>query len=166
MSSTSDPRKGYQLLLPALQQLKSQSKAGDLELVIFGANQGKHQQATGINTHYMGNLHDDISLCLLYNAADVFIAPSLQDNLPNTLVEAMACGTPCIGFDIGGISDLIASPEMGQLCTFVDSSHLAESISTVLARNINRETIANTSISLRDYPIIASAYKLLYDAVV
>ncbi|WP_445153242.1 glycosyltransferase [Aeromonas hydrophila] len=55
----------------------------------------------------MGRLHDDISLCLLYNAADLFVAPSLQDNLPNTLVESLSCGTPCVAFKIGGMIDLI-----------------------------------------------------------
>ena len=42
----------------------------------------------------------------LYNAVDLFVIPSMEDNLPNTIMEAMACGTPCVGFDVGGIPEL------------------------------------------------------------
>lgn len=128
MSSTSDPRKGYQLLIPALQCLKAEGKAERIELVVFGASHGNAEQVTGIKTHYMGRLHDDISLCLLYNAADIFVAPSLQDNLPNTLVESLACGTPCIAFNIGGMADLIKHNGDGVLIDNVNAAALAKSI--------------------------------------
>ena len=46
-------------------------------------------------------VHDEISMALAYSAADIFVAPSIQDNLPNTIIESLACGTPCAAFDIG-----------------------------------------------------------------
>jgi glycosyltransferase involved in cell wall biosynthesis len=164
MSSTSDPRKGYQLLIPALKQLKAEGKAEQLELVVFGAAQGDAEQVTGISTHYMGRLHDDISLCLLYNAADVFVAPSLQDNLPNTLVESMACGTPCIAFDIGGMRDLINSKNNGCLISDVNFNSLADGILkfSEIKQGFSAEKIAEESALTRSLEAVSSIYSGLY----
>ncbi|WP_220721017.1 glycosyltransferase [Agarivorans litoreus] len=125
MSSTSDPRKGYTYLKEAMQLLKKKHKVDDVELVVFGASRGDTENETGIATHYMGRLYDDVSLVLLYNAADLFVAPSLQDNLPNTLVEALACGTPCVAFDIGGMKDLISNSTHGELVKDITSEALS-----------------------------------------
>ncbi|WP_422412448.1 MULTISPECIES: glycosyltransferase [unclassified Endozoicomonas] len=162
MSSTSDPRKGYHLLVPALQKLKELGGAENIELLIFGASDGRVEQETGIITHYMGRLHDDISLCLLYNAVELFIAPSLQDNLPNTLVEALACGTPCVAFDIGGIPDLLSSPLLGQKCKSLDYQHLAQSILSELKKSNERDQIVHDSKEKRSQKVIADSYKDLY----
>lgn len=113
-NATADRRKGYHLLLAALQQL-SQSKQEQVEIVIFGASRPNNPPDFGFKTHYLGKLHDDISLSLVYAAADVFVAPSIQDNLPNTVMEALACGTPCVAFKIGGMSDLIEHQMCGYL---------------------------------------------------
>lgn len=162
MSSTSDPRKGYHLLIPALQQLKVEGKAEQVELVVFGASRGDAEQVTGIKTHYMGRLHDDISLCLLYNAADLFVAPSLQDNLPNTLVESLACGTPCVGFNIGGMADLISSYDMGLILNVVSAERLADGIHTMLEIKYERTTIVENSIQRRSEDVIVQKYSGLY----
>jgi glycosyltransferase involved in cell wall biosynthesis len=162
MSSTSDPRKGYHLLIPALQQLSAEGKAKQIELVVFGASRGDAEQVTGIKTHYMGRLHDDISLCLLYNAADLFVAPSLQDNLPNTLVESLACGTPCVGFNIGGMADLISSYDMGLILNVVSAKSLAEGIYTMLELKYEKTTIVENSIQRRNEDVIVQKYSGLY----
>ena len=108
MSATSDRRKGFHLLLPALQKLSQFQVWQDrLELAVFGASQPINPPNFGFRTHYLGRLNDDISLALVYSAADVFVAPSIQDNLPNTVMEALACGTPCVAFKIGGMPDMI-----------------------------------------------------------
>lgn len=163
MSSTSDPRKGYHLLLPALLKLKEQGKAEQIELVVFGASRGDAEQVTGIKTHYMGRLHDDISLSLLYNAADLFVAPSLQDNLPNTMVESLACGTPCVAFHIGGMSDLISNELLGKLVSDVSFVSLSESMdSFFLHHRLCRTEIVNISKSLRLTSLVAEKYNDLY----
>ncbi|MCH7376418.1 glycosyltransferase [Aeromonas sp. MR19] len=162
MSSTSDPRKGYHLLIPALQQLSAEGKAKQIELVVFGASRGDAEQVTGIKTHYMGRLHDDISLCLLYNAADLFVAPSLQDNLPNTLVESLACGTPCVSFNIGGMADLISSYDMGLILNVVSAESLAEGIYTMLELKYDKTTIVENSIQRRNEDVIVQKYSGLY----
>ena len=77
-------------------------------------------------------LNDDISLSLVYAAADVFIAPSVQDNLPNTVMESLACGTPCVAFDIGGMCDMIGNQQNGYLAKPFDIDDLAKGIIWVL----------------------------------
>lgn len=162
MSSTSDPRKGYHLLIPALQQLKVEGKAEQVELVVFGASRGDAEQVTGIKTHYMGRLHDDISLCLLYNAANLFVAPSLQDNLPNTLVESLACGTPCVAFDIGGMKDLICCTPMGKLVYNIELSELTLAISEQIRMPVSKSEISMTSYLVRLPSVVSDKYTELY----
>jgi len=162
MSSTSDPRKGYHLLIPALQQLQAEGKAEQIELVVFGASRGDAEQVTGIKTHYMGRLHDDISLCLLYNAADIFVAPSLQDNLPNTLVESLACGTPCVAFDIGGMGDLVGTSVMGGLCADVTPPSFAKALIDVLSQPHNANVIAASSAANRAPIVVVQKYHDIY----
>ena len=133
ISATSDRRKGFHHLLPTLQKLKHYTESDRIELVVFGSSQPENPIDFGFKTHYMGRLHDDISLALVYAAADVFVAPSVQDNLPNTVVEALACGTPCAAFAIGGMPDLIDSQQNGYLATAFDLDDLARGIAWILA---------------------------------
>ena len=69
----------------------------------------------------------------LYAGIDVFVTPSLQDNLPNTIMEAMACGTPCVGFNVGGIPEMIDHKVNGYVARYKDAADLAEGIRYVLA---------------------------------
>jgi glycosyltransferase involved in cell wall biosynthesis len=132
LQATSDQRKGFHLLQPALTQL-SQAGWGDrAELVIFGASKPKIPIDFGLKAHYMGTLGDDISLAMLYAAADVFVAPSVQDNLPNTVMEAIACGTPCVAFNIGGMPDMIDHQDSGYLARPYESADFAQGIVWVL----------------------------------
>jgi glycosyltransferase involved in cell wall biosynthesis len=131
LNSTTTPRKGFDALKHALRALKTH----DTELVIFGAKRPQHTLDFGLPTHYLGNLQDDISLALAYNTADVFVAPSLQDNLPNTVLEALACGVPCVAFNIGGMSDLITHQHNGYLAQANNTDDLAQGIEWVLAQD-------------------------------
>ncbi|MDJ0553666.1 MAG: glycosyltransferase family 4 protein [Microcoleaceae cyanobacterium MO_207.B10] len=132
LSPTSDRRKGFHLLQPALQSLSQAGWQDKIQLVIFGSSQPKEIPELGFECSYLGRFDDDISLALVYVAADVFVAPSIQDNLPNTIMEAIACGTPCVGFNIGGIPDLIDPQLNGYLAQPFEIEDLAKGIAWVL----------------------------------
>jgi glycosyltransferase involved in cell wall biosynthesis len=93
-----DPRKGFDLLQSALDHMRGQVPG--LELVIFGQLAPEVPVELGFPIHYTGHLHDDISLRLVYSAADAMVVPSRQEAFGQTASESFACGTPVVAFDI------------------------------------------------------------------
>ena len=142
LNSTVDKRKGFSLLLAAIQSLQQLESANAVELVIFGASAPATPIDFGFKAHYIGKFSDDVSLSLLYAAADVFIAPSIQDNLPNTILEAMFCGTPSAAFNIGGIPDLIEHQHNGYLARPFSPQDLAWGIHWILADSTRHQKIS------------------------
>lgn len=133
-SNTTDHRKGFHLLLPALKELAN-NRANDIELVVLGTAKPEEPLKLGMKVHYMGRLYDDVSIAMLYSAVDAFVAPSIEDNLPNTIMEALACGTPCIAFNVGGMPDLIEHGFNGYLARPFEPDSLAKGIAWVLEDN-------------------------------
>lgn len=129
MGATSDPRKGFKELSDALRKLDHEEM---IELIVFGSSEPQNAPEFGFKTHYLGQLHDDISLVTLYNAVDMMIVPSLQENLSNAIMESLACATPVVGFDIGGNSDLIEHKKNGYLAKPFDTTALKEGIEWLL----------------------------------
>lgn len=132
VNATSAPRKGFHLLQSALQSLCKSEWRDKVELVVIGSSHAENQTELGFKSHYLGKLSDDISLAQIYAAADVFVAPSIQDNLPNTVLEAIACGTPCVAFKIGGMPDMIEHQKNGYLAQPFEVEDLAQGIAWVL----------------------------------
>ena len=81
----------------------------------------------------MDYISDPADMAELYRAVDLFVTPSLEDNLPNTLMEAMACGTPCVGFNVGGIPEMIEHGVNGYVARYRDADDLAHGIDQVLS---------------------------------
>lgn len=125
---TNIPYKGLDLLLQALQYLER--KNCDVQLVIFGESPVDSEMCFPVT--FAGFVQDPAKLATLYATADVFVAPSRQDNLPTTVLEASACGVPCVAFDVGGISDIIIHNETGYLAEKFDTEDLAHGIRLVL----------------------------------
>ena len=165
--ATGDERKGFHLLIEALEKLESQTSTGEYELVVFGSPSG--DSPLSMKTHYLGRLQDDISLALVYAAADVFVAPSLEDNLPNTVMESLSCGTPVVAFDIGGMPDMVTHMTNGYLAPGFDTSELAKGLSWVMEdrqrwKNLSQEA-RHTVVQSFTLQRSASRYIDLYEEI-
>jgi glycosyltransferase involved in cell wall biosynthesis len=134
MGATSDENKGFELLRQAMAVLPQQVAGRECMLVVFGA-QWLDLPDLNIEVRFMGTLTDDIALSVLYAAADVMVVPSRQENLPNTIMEAMACGTPPVAFRTGGIPDLIEHQYSGYLAEPFDTEDLARGIAWTLEQS-------------------------------
>ena len=140
-----DPRKGFDLLLSALGHLRG--TIPDLELVVFGQSAPRTPPDLGFPVHYTGHLHDDISMQLHYNAADVFALPSRQDNLPLTCMEALSCGVPVVAFNASGPPTMIMHQQTGFLAKAFEVEDFAEGVRWVLQDSAK----ATLRKSARDY---------------
>lgn len=161
MGATSDPRKGFTALSDALLQIRTK----EAELVIFGASQPKRNAEFLQKTHYLGRLHDDITLRVLYSAADVTLVPSLQENLSNAIMESLACGTPVVGFNIGGNNDLVDHFQCGYLAKAFDTIDLSNGIDWILEHHTPKKlSVAARAkvLSHFEQSIVAGRYIDLY----
>ncbi|MDZ8032498.1 glycosyltransferase family 4 protein [Nostoc sp. DedSLP04] len=132
IEATSDNNKGFHLLQPALQELSKSGWKDDLEVVIFGASQPENPPDLGFKTHYLGHLHDAISLATVYSAADVMLVPSLQESFGQTASESFACGTPVVAFNSTGLKDIVDHQQNGYLAKPYEVEDFAKGITWVL----------------------------------
>ncbi len=126
-------RKGFDKLLEAidicLQEPAFEEACQNKKItVVLVGGFDKRLKALPMETIEYGYIHDDSKLAEIYSATDIFILPSLEDNLPNTMLEAMSCGTPVVGFDTGGIPDIVLDNKNGLVVKKGDSAALAKGI--------------------------------------
>ncbi len=121
VSDSDNPRKGFRLLKEALSQ-------GDSRFHVVSV--GRVEPAPSRWHQSLGPISNDRQLSLAYSAADLFVCPSLEDNLPNTILESFACGTPVVGFNVGGIPDMVRPGQTGWLAERNDSAALHAAIQT------------------------------------
>jgi glycosyltransferase involved in cell wall biosynthesis len=132
VNSATDPNKGMALMADALRRLPALAPQLAADWVVFGTGPGDALPDVPCPVRVVGRVDDEAALASLYAAADVFVVPSLQENLPNTVMEAMACGTPCVAFDAGGLPDLIEHQRCGWLALPHQPEDLARGIVWVL----------------------------------
>jgi glycosyltransferase involved in cell wall biosynthesis len=132
MKATSDRRKGFQFLLPTLKKLSQIQGQEQLELVVFGASEPSQPPDFGLKVNYLGRLNDDISLALVYSAADVMIVPSIQESFGQTASESLSCGTPVVAFNATGLRDIVEHQQNGYLAQPYEIEDLAKGIAWVL----------------------------------
>lgn len=168
-NATSNENKGFQFLQEAIKILVRKDWAEQMELMIFGDREPHNPPDIGIKVHYLGRLHDEVSLALLYAAADVFVAPSIQDNLPNTVMESLACGTPVVAFKIGGMPDLIEHKHNGYLAKPFMTDDLAHGINWILKNETRRQSLSRKARQKMEedfaLEIQAQKYLSLYEEV-
>ena len=114
----------------------------------------------------LGYVSDPKKIVQVYNAADVFVLPSLEDNLPNTIMEAMACGVPCVGFKVGGIPEMIDHLLNGYVARYKQSDDLAHGLHWVLCE-ADREALCHEALKKvgkrYSQQSVALAYEEIYD---
>ena len=125
-----DPRKGICHLMEACRMLveKHPDEAADMAIVAVGGEAQTIDEVSLLPVYGIEYVADEKQMAELYNTADAYVTPSLQDNLPNTIMEAMACGIPCVGFATGGIPEMIDHMENGYVATPGNPADLAEGI--------------------------------------
>lgn len=127
-----DPRKGMPLLLEALRLLPQMMDTQDVYLLVAGLNSRELLDALPLPYHYVGLLRDTLTLALAYQAADLFVCPSIEDGGPMMISEAMLCGAPVVAFDSGIAPELIRTGETGYLARYRDVEDLARGIGALL----------------------------------
>lgn len=129
-----DKRKGIDYLIDACHILENDyPDIGDnIAVVIVGKETDETANLFPFPFYNMGYVSSEHRLVDIYNAVDLYVTPSLQDNLPNTIVEAMACGTPCVGFQIGGIPQMIDHLHNGYVAEYQSAADLANGIHWIL----------------------------------
>jgi glycosyltransferase involved in cell wall biosynthesis len=139
-----EKRKGFQELVAALQHcLDSRGfqelvQCEKIKLLCLG-HSGYKDGSLGIPAVFLGYLDSNEEIRTAYAAADLFILPSLEDNLPNTILESMSCGTPVVAFDVGGVPDVVTNGVTGQLACPGDVSQMGEAIVSLVLNPEQRE---------------------------
>jgi glycosyltransferase involved in cell wall biosynthesis len=125
----SDARKGIYYFIEACRYLLTQETAAQTDIVFLG---GKMEErlllAIPLRTHVLGYLTTAADIAAAYAACDIFVTPSLEENLPNTIMEAMSCGLPCVGFRVGGIPEMIDHKVNGYVAEYKSAQDLAAGI--------------------------------------
>lgn len=164
-----DPRKGGDLLREAVDRAVSRGPHS-CELMIYGQDKPKDAENWPCPVHWLGQVRDDRVLAQAYSAADLMVVPSRQDNLPNTAVEAQACGTPVVAFNVGGLPDIVTHRETGWLAKPFDADDLAEGIIWLLADEGRHAVISaaarNQAVERFSEPVIAAKYIEVYRKVI
>ena len=123
------------------EKLEKMGKEKDsIEILIFGAYKNNEiEKRVPLKINFMGEINDERTMNLLYNAADVMVVTSIAENYPLTIQESTTCGTPVIAFDVGGIPDLIDNDHKGKLIPAFNSEEMAEATISYLDRLIVQE---------------------------
>ena len=139
LSVRGDQRKGLHLLDSALENLSASIERESVCLAAMGLSSPQGSTSYPFETHYLGVITEEDRLALSYAAADVFVAPSIEDNLPYTVMEAMSTGIPCVAFNTSGMPDLIDHEISGYLAKPFVIEDLAAGIKRVLLDRPLRE---------------------------
>lgn len=160
--SISNNRKGFIYLKKAFEQL------ADENLVLCAIGNKNSNLESLNNIIELGPIYDERLMSIAYSAADVFVIPSLMDNLPNTVLESLMCGTPVIGFPVGGIPDMIQDGVNGLLTKEISVSSLSETLTKFLnaPEIFDRNNIRENAVKKYDQKIQAINYIKLFERII
>ena len=134
-SAYSEKRKGFRYVYKTIQKLNKEFS--NIHFIVFGENSKILKGIENI-TNY-SEIHDENKLRNIYNASDIFLSPSLNDNLPLTVMESLSCGTPVVAFNVGGIKDLILHKKNGYLALEDNFDDFYDGIKLFLELNVKKK---------------------------
>jgi glycosyltransferase involved in cell wall biosynthesis len=158
-----DERKGFRYLQQALVALRTQCPDLQIELLVLGHSRPEDLATLPYPAHPLGMVQDSAQLSKIYGSSDVFTIPSTEDNLPNTVMESLACGTPVAGFQTGGIPEMVDHRQNGYIVPQRDSKGLAEGIAWI-GNNLNQTRSAARAKAEQAYAntVVAQRHIALY----
>ncbi len=148
-----DPRKGTDILLEALPLLEPGAT-----LLLMGGGELAVPEGR-VTVRRLGLLTDDAAKVLAYSAADALVHPAREDNLPNTVAEALACGTPVAGFAVGGVTEMLEDGA-GVAASELTPKALAQAIRAVLAQDGHAARTRCRELARQRYDLPTQAGKL------
>lgn len=142
-----DARKGMDYLVEAVDVLVKEhpNMLQDTVIALLGGHSEDLAGRLRLPVYSLGYVSEERTIVQVYGAADVFVLPSLEDNLPNTIMEAMACGVPCVGFKVGGIPEEIDHLQNGYVAAYRDAADLARGLHWVLYET-DHETLSKQAV--------------------
>ena len=143
-ANVTDSRKGFRYFAESLKLLHAQQPGLTPEVLVFGKGRSYLFDELPYPVRHLGILTTEDDIVAAYNAADAMVVPSLEDNLPNTVIESLSCGTPVVGFRTGGIPEMIDHEQNGYLATVGSAQELADGLAFVLTHP-NPETLRQTA---------------------
>jgi glycosyltransferase involved in cell wall biosynthesis len=162
-----DERKGFHYLAEACNLIKQNNPtlAANISIIVVGGDSAKIQNQIPFTIKSVSYVKQEEQMVELYNAADIYVTPSLQDNLPNTIVEAMACGIPCVGFNVGGIPEMIDHKKNGYVAEFKNAADFAQGIEWTLSNDYPALSAAAHQKAVDTYSetTVANKFKEIYD---
>ena len=168
-ANISDKRKGFELLAESLNLLAQQYDKTKIALLIMGKADEEILKKLPFQVHYLGNLNKIEEIVQAYSAADVFAMPSLEDNLPNTIMESLACATPVVAFKVGGIPEMIIHQQTGYLADNQDVINLKNGLLWLLNYE-NKEKLNQAArqfvLDHYHFELINSAYTTIYQQAI
>ena len=157
------PYKGGECLLDVLRALHASGQR--FTLALMGGGETVHAALTGFAVHHLGNFHDEVSRVLAYSAADLTVHVAEQDNLPNTIAESMACGTPVAAFRVGGVPEMIGDRSDGILVAPGGGAAMADALAWYLT-DADRDAMSAAARERAEaeyaQDVVARAYADLY----
>lgn len=166
IGGASNPLKGYEKLMEAKKNINENNS--DIAYLVFGNDYKKVEIEEGVDTFYFGHINDDITLSIIYSAADVMVVPSFMEAFGQTASEAMACGTPIAAFGTTGLLDIVDHKINGYLVKPYDSQDLAKGINWILQYDYPAQLAKEARDKvLREFDskVVANNYKNLYESL-
>lgn len=129
--------KGYKYFVEALNYIKEKHSdiANRIVIQIFGTQNSSFEGLEGFKSEALGYIQTEEEMAKVYGQADIYVFPSIDDNLPGTVMESLACETPVVAFETGGVPEMVQHKENGYVAQYKNAIDLAEGILWVIGNN-------------------------------